>query len=208
MRTEGLSKEIERIANENAKLVSMVVSNMVMRNHTSIENLEQASVSQLKRELKVLLKSLKRANSDIKQLDYEINRESFNIDNFKRSFVSGENFDSIGAGHNNGLIRNTVEEKAIQVLEMEEEQMKRFAKRASLLKSLDEHNKLIKEFCYIEPNGLYGKVVYEIQVLDKTRTQVADKYCVSYSSLGIYEGRGLSNLASIMRCYLDSKQKS
>lgn len=193
-----------QIATERSSLLYSFTNYLCAKNHLMITTLKEKSIASLKEEIRYLLKSVRYSNIELVNLEMEIERETIMIECFRRSFVSGDGYDSVGKGKDNGLIRNTQEERAIKKIQMEEEQMKRYAKRDMLKKSLDSNNQLILNVVNLIPNELYRKIVVDLYITDLARTQIANKYCVAYDTVGCADGRGLQSLAQIYKLYLEN----
>lgn len=197
-----LDQMYELTAFQKSGLLNRFTAYICSNNKILLSELTEMSIAGLKDEIRRLLKKVRYANLELYNLETEIIKETEMIECYRRSFVGGDSYDSIGKGYDNGLIENTVENRAIKKLQMEEDQMKRYTKRDLLKKSLVENNKMIYDFIGLIPNDLYSKVVVELYVNDLARSQICEKYNIAYDTVDVANGRGLTSLAQIYKIYL------
>ncbi len=134
------------------------------------------------------------------KVTHDIEEHKKSIDNYV--FIKyADSYNEAPAGKNTGLIENSVEKRHIEYLKMVEEQNKRVIERDLLLKSYEDHVKLIRKFISLLPQEHYSYIL-QLNFLDGIKLEkLASVCCITYESVQKCKCRGIKGLATILRIY-------
>ena len=191
------------IINTNTEVLSNIVSIILEKNSISLEQLNNSSNNVLKTYISGLLNSVKNKDLQLVILKWDIESHNELLQMYRNAYVGGElNPDAIGAGFNNGLKPNTVEERQIKLLEMREEQLARIEKYAEIEKRFESETKLICEFINLLPQDQYSTVLYATYFKNKTQSVIADELKIADDTVRTNRFRGIDCLTLIVRAFL------
>lgn len=101
-------------------------------------------------------------------------------------------------GKNTGLIENSVEKRHIEYLQMVEEHNQRVIERDLLLKSYEDHVKLVRDFIKLLPQDHYSYIL-QLNCLDGVQLErLANECCITYETVQNAKKRAFRGLAKIL----------
>lgn len=134
------------------------------------------------------------------KVTHDIEEHKKSIDNYVFTKYA-DNYSEAPAGRNTGLIENSVEKRHIEYLQMVEEQNQRVIERELLLKSYEDHVKLIREFISLLPQEHYSYIL-QLNFLDGIKLEkLANVCCITYEAVKNYKTRAIKGLATILKTF-------
>jgi len=192
--------KLNNIYSDNKKLIQEIIL-YVLKTYNISNNLLVSN----RNYTKALLREVKSNNLKLKALRIKRKALEDDLHSYEAAFVLGDNYDAVGAGHNNGLIPNTAEIRMLKKRDLREKLQKIILEICELTISLEANNDRIKRFIDLIPRDSIKTIMNLSYIECLTNIEIATELNYSIDTVNNSIWRGINELTDILT-YAAGKQ--
>lgn len=193
-------EKLNNIYSDNKKLIQEIIL-YVLKTYNISNNLLVTN----RNYTKALLREVKSNNLKLKALRIKRKALEDDLHSYEAAFVLGDNYDAVGAGHNNGLIPNTAEIRMLKKRDLREKLQKIILEICELTISLEANNDRIKRFIDLIPRDSIKTIMNLSYIECLTNIEIATELNYSIDTVNNSIWRGINELTDILT-YAAGKQ--
>lgn len=186
-------EKLNNIYIDNKKLIQEIILYV-----TKTYNISNTILVSNRNYTKALLREVKSNNLKLKALRIKRKALEDDLHSYEAAFVLGDNYDAVGAGHNNGLIPNTVEKRMLKKKELREKLQKIILEICELTISLEANNDRIKRFIDLIPRDSIKTIMNLSYIECLTNIEIATELNYSIDTVNNSIWRGINELTDIL----------
>lgn len=196
--------KIEEIYSKNKKLMDEIILYVLKTYNISIKVLLEDS----KYYTRQVLKDIRSNNIKVCILRARKDRASKDLDDFNKAFVTGDSYDTTGAGYSKGgLQKNRVEERQIKKQELREKLQGLIYEAMELESSLAKTNKLIEEYINLIPNRDYREAMRLTYIECMADREISSVIFYEQNSIKVMRKRSIDRLTELMTLAAENQAK-
>lgn len=193
-------EKLNNIYSDNKKLIQEIIL-YVLKTYNISNNLLVTN----RNYTKALLREVKSNNLKLKALRIKRKALEDDLHSYEAAFVLGDNYDAVGAGHNNGLIPNTAEIRMLKKRDLREKLQKIILEICELTISLEANNDRVKRFIDLIPRDSIKTIMNLSYIECLTNIEIATELNYSIDTVNNSIWRGINELTDILT-YAAGKQ--
>ena len=186
-------EKLNNIYSDNKKLIQEIIL-YVLKTYNISNNLLVSN----RNYTKALLREVKSNNLKLKALRIKRKALEDDLHSYEAAFVLGDNYDAVGAGHNNGLIPNTAEIRMLKKRDLREKLQKIILEICELTISLEANNDRIKRFIDLIPRDSIKTIMNLSYIECLTNIEIATELNYSIDTVNNSIWRGINELTDIL----------
>ena len=185
--------KLNNIYSDNKKLIQEIIL-YVLKTYNISNNLLVTN----RNYTKALLREVKSNNLKLKALRIKRKALEDDLHSYEAAFVLGDNYDAVGAGHNNGLQTNTAEIRMLKKRELREKLQKIILEICELTISLEANNDRVKRFIDLIPRDSIKTIMNLSYIECLTNIEIATELNYSIDTVNNSIWRGINELTDIL----------
>lgn len=185
--------KLNNIYSDNKKLIQEIILYV-----TKTYNISNTILVSNRNYTKALLREVKSNNLKLKALRIKRKALEDDLHSYEAAFVLGDNYDAVGAGHNNGLIPNTAEIRMLKKRDLREKLQKIILEICELTISLEANNDRIKRFIDLIPRDSIKTIMNLSYIECLTNIEIATELNYSIDTVNNSIWRGINELTDIL----------